>query len=219
MIISASAKIVVAITQRVDRDDGRNETRDALDQRLAEWLVQSGFLPVPVPNSILPVNGTDTSDCTDTLDCWLSAIKPQALILSGGNDIGGCPDRDATERHLMAWAEANRIPLLGICRGMQMMAVSAGGRLERVAGHVRTRHQLATLSGAGAFPVTVNSYHEWSIAACPEPFEVIAQSEDGAIEAIRHPHLPWEGWMWHPEREYPFDAIDTQRMTRLFRDQ
>ena len=218
MNINASSKIVVGVTQRVDRIEGRSETRDALDQRLAEWLVQAGFLPTPVPNSILAINGPETAADATMLDCWLQVIRPQALILSGGNDIGECPVRDATERHLLAWAEVRRVPVLGVCRGMQMMAAWAGGRLERVVGHVRTRHQLVLHPSTGDWPVSVNSYHDWSISACPDSFEVVAQSEDGAIEAIRHTDLPWEGWMWHPEREYPFNTIDTERMTRLFRE-
>jgi putative glutamine amidotransferase len=39
--------------------------------------------------------------------------------------------------------------------------------------------------------------------------------KDGVIEAIRHEQFPWEGWMWHPEREEVFNMIDTLRMKRL----
>jgi len=189
---------------------GRDEIRDALDQRLASWLLQAGFLPVPIPNLILDGSG---------LDHWIQAVKPEALILSGGNDIGACPARDATESHLLSWASVHKVPVLGICRGMQMMAVWAGATLSKVEGHVRVRHQLVACPESGDLPMSVNSYHDWAISGCPDSFTVVAQSEDGAIEAIRHTELPWEGWMWHPEREIPFDMIDTERMTRLFREQ
>jgi putative glutamine amidotransferase len=62
----------------------------------------------------------------------------------------------------------------------------------------------------------VNSYHGFSLATGPLDFEVLARSEDGEIEAIRHKSLPWEGWMWHPEREENFAARDVQRIKALF---
>ncbi len=105
------------------------------------------------------------------------------------------PARDATERYLLSWAEKNLVPVLGICRGMQMMGVWAGGSLKRMAGQV-TRHLLQ-----GEVVGEVNSFHDFSLSGCPLGFEVVARSEDGEIEAIRHTDLPWEGWMWHPERE------------------
>jgi putative glutamine amidotransferase len=45
---------------------------------------------------------------------------------------------------------------------------------------------------------------------------VIARSEDGSIEAIRHTSLLWEGWMWHPEREETFASHDIRRLKMLF---
>jgi putative glutamine amidotransferase len=80
-----------------------------------------------------------------------------------------------------------------------------------VKGHLRTRHQLT-----GTISSEVNSYHGYSIAACPHGFEVLARSEDGEIEAIRHRTLSWEGWMWHPEREDHFAAHDMHRIKALF---
>lgn len=211
MIITSASKIVVAITQRIDRVEGRAEFRDSLDQRLIEWVAQAGFLPVTVPNTLVREAGDE-----GVFEDWLQTLRPQAVILSGGNDIGEAPRRDVTERYLLSWAQETRVPLLGICRGMQMMAVWAGTKLVRVEGHVRSRHQLA-LAGAGdEWPRSVNSFHDWSVSACPDQFEVVARAEDGTIEAIRHIHLPWEGWMWHPERELPFNEIDTNRIVRLF---
>jgi len=62
----------------------------------------------------------------------------------------------------------------------------------------------------------VNSFHDFSPDGCPPGFEVLATAEDGELEAIRHARLPWEGWMWHPEREERFSPHDVSRLRKLF---
>lgn len=193
----------ILISQRVDILASRGERRDAADQRLSSFLGAIGALAFPVPNTLYAAGRLDT---------WLEAISPEGLVLSGGNDVGTQPDRDHTERALLVWATTRHLPVLGICRGMQMMGVAAGARLVRIEGHVRTRHTLSgTLAGG-----KVNSFHDYTLESCPEEYAVLATSEDGAIEAIRHRRLPFEGWMWHPERETPFSAQDLNRAREIF---
>lgn len=197
----------IAVSQRVDRMPERGERRDALDQRMVAWLSSADYQPVPVPN----VLGEPDKDA-GVLRQWLETLQPAAVLLTGGNDIGDIPERDATERVMLQWAAEHSLPLLGICRGMQMMGVSGGAVLQRVGGHVRTRHRLEL---EGSFR-EVNSYHDFALVDCPQDYRVLARSEDGAIEAIRHSTLPWEGWMWHPEREMPPSIEDTRRLQALF---
>jgi len=199
--------MIVGVSQRGDHWVDRDETRDAVDRRLILWLASAGFVPVPIPNSLPP----------SRLQTWLSTIQPGAILLSGGNDLGEDPARDATEAILLSYAQDHHLPVLALCRGMLMMADWLGGEISRIAGHVRTRHQLHATQGAN-WPQTVNSFHNWTVASCPTSVEVIARAlDDNAIEAIRHRYLPWQGWMWHPEREYPaFDPIDLQRLQVLF---
>jgi putative glutamine amidotransferase len=159
------------------------------------------LIPLPVPNSL------DAA----ARDAWLATISPAGVVLSGGNDIGQAPSRDATETALLDFARKRNLPVLGICRGMQMMAHFAGGRLERVSGHVRTRHNLT-----GTDARNVNSFHDWAPADCPPGYCVTARSEDGGIEAVRHATLPWRGWMWHPEREAAIDPRDLADIQDLF---
>lgn len=191
---------MVVVSQRVDVYPERNETRDALDQRLTAFIASCGYIPVPVPNSL-----------GDALREWLTFVQPAAVVLSGGNDISQCAERDDTERVLLTHAQERQLSALGICRGMQMMAHWAGASLHPVSGHVQTRHHLI-----GTISAEVNSYHGYSLYDCPEGFEVLARSEDGEIEAIRHRTLPWEGWMWHPEREDHFADDDIHRIKVLF---
>jgi gamma-glutamyl-gamma-aminobutyrate hydrolase PuuD len=199
---------LVAVSQRVDWVDGRDEVRDSLDQRLTGFLVAVGVLPIPVPNELL-------SKVNEVLDCplerWLKRIEPQAIILSGGNDIGSSMERDLTERYLINYARDLDLPLLGICRGMQMLAHWAGTGLRRVDKHVAVRHRII-----GDINRDVNSFHNYAISDSPEGFRIIGQSDDGVIEAIMHERLRWEGWMWHPERESVFQSEDLDRASKLF---
>jgi gamma-glutamyl-gamma-aminobutyrate hydrolase PuuD len=206
-------KLIVGVTQRIDRVDGRDEVRDAVDQKLIQWLMAAGFIPVPVPN--FPIEQTPQAFDL-AVNEWLMHVCPNAVLLSGGNDLGEYPQRDETEHRLLSWAAETMTPVLGICRGMQMMGVWAGADIHKVEGHVRTRHVLKFSSASENQPKDVNSYHNWSLTGCPEGFSAMAWAEDGALEAMRHNQMPWEGWMWHPEREQAFSDIDTQRLKRLF---
>ena len=194
---------VVAVSQRIDVHVDRSERRDALDQRLVGWLLEAGYLAVPVPNALVSRTGA--------LEEWFGAVRAEGVVLSGGGDPGKDPDRDETERWLASWAVGRGCPLLGLCRGMQMLGVIAGAQLGRVDGHVRTRHHLR-----GCIEGAANSYHARSLATCPDGYEVLARSDDGAIEAIRHRERAWEGWMWHPEREPVADFRDVHRLRALF---
>lgn len=191
----------VAVSQRVDLIKSRNERRDALDQRLVSFIAAAGGYVVPVPNNLV----YDMS-----IKHWLAKLSPTSIVLSGGNNIGEDNFRDQTESILINYAEEKKLPILGICRGMQMLGSWAGAKIHQVKRHVGTRHQLK-----GKITINVNSFHEYSLSNCPVGFDVLATSEDGEIEAIRHQELPWEGWMWHPERENKFNAYDIYRLTKI----
>ena len=203
---------IVAVSQRIDDYPERNECRDALDQKLCRFIKECGFLPLPVPNGLITKRGDNNEYCSEELVAWLMAFSPDGILLSGGNDIGSFPIRDNTEKIMVNFAEQRELPVLGICRGMQMLATLAGAKLKRVSGHIRTKH---TLQG-GTITGEVNSFHNMSLDACPVGYHVLATSEDGAIEAICHNRLACEGWMWHPERETTFDKRDIIRVKNLF---
>jgi len=211
-------KIVVGITQRVDRIGSYDEWRDSIDQRMVDWVVQAGFVPLPIPNTLFDIALSDNPQLL--IESWLESVNVGAILLSGGNDIGSTDQRDLTERCLLAWAEKNRKPVLGICRGMQMMGVCKGVELVKVDDHVGTHHNLQMVnSNVQMSSVVVNSYHNLALESCPDGFEILSKSEDGCIEAIKHKELPWQGWMWHPEREGSFSGDDQARFKRLIKNE
>jgi N5-(cytidine 5'-diphosphoramidyl)-L-glutamine hydrolase len=199
---------IVVVSQRVEEHVDRNEIRDALDQKLIIWLSKAGYVVVPIPNQLVLVTMAQEVGIHD----WLNSVKPHAILLSGGNDIGEFIERDNLEKVLLTYAKNLTLPVLGLCRGMQMMAIFAGMSLKSVDGHVRTRHQLK-----GEITDEVNSYHNLVLTHCPSDYAILASSEDGQIEAIQHNLLPWQGWMWHPERELNFSEKDTHRLKVLFK--
>lgn len=195
----------VLISQRVDVIAGRNERRDALDQRWHNLLQACGLFAIAVPNRAAG------------LPDLVLATRPGGVILSGGNDIaaygGDAPERDATEAALIGWAAAERKPLLAVCRGLQFLAHHFGAKLERLEGHAGTRHNVALRDGGTD---DVNSYHDWGFRDAPRDFAVEATAPDSSIEAMRHDSLPLRGIMWHPEREAPFREKDVALIRRHF---
>lgn len=179
----------IVISQRRDAVPGRNEVRDALDVEWARIIWELGFLPVSLSSGIADV------------DAYLAELSPEAVLLSGGNDIGLAPERDRLEHGLLRHAERRGLPVLGVCRGLQMINHYLGGRLRPLPGHVGSRHRIqGPLAPEGR---EVNSYHAMGIRPddLGRDLEPVAWDDEGAIEAARHKRLSWLGIMWHPERE------------------
>lgn len=209
--------IRIGITQRVQVVAAYGERRDCLDQRWSELLGTAGLLPVPLANNFI-----EPENLLENLQC-------SGFILSGGNDLAfladakdPAPERDRTEKAVLAYAHRNRLPLLGVCRGMQHMNCYLGGELKSFEGHVAVRH---TVRIAPAFTKlgpyeTVNSYHNRGVGAegLAETLEGAVFAADGSIEAAVHRALLWVGIMWHPEREKPFRSADLGLLKALFKE-
>ena len=191
------------MSQRCDTVSGRNESRDALDIRLAALLWDLGFLPLPMASGI--------SAPAD----YLAALAPDGILLSGGNDIGSAPLRDALEKAALDYAVQHGLPVLGICRGMQFINQYQGGSLRSVPGHTAVRNRVFG-SLVGDVGREVTSYHDYGLldADLGDELEAVAWADDGVVEALCHRERPWLGIMWHPERDTPVAAADRVLITR-----
>lgn len=140
-------------------------------------------------------------------------------LLLGGPDInpgfygerktscyGGHPVRDATEWYIARQCLSRRLPIFGICRGHQMLAVAAGGSLyqdiERQGATMShpNRHKLTSVDrkfGRLLPTHTVNSLHHQAVKTMPFGFKVMARAHDGIVESIWRPG--YLGVQWHPE--------------------
>ena len=199
----------------------------------------AGLLPMTYVQAVHATGGravliTPDDPGTDVIDSL------DGIVFSGGGDIdpaywGAVPHpatevdeaRDTAELMLMKAALAAGLPTLGVCRGMQVMAVASGGTLHQhlpdVVGDDRHRAAAGTdpmAAGASAFGrhdvvirpgsrahallgprATVNSFHHQAV---DDPGELTAVGwcpDDRVIEILEGPHLPFAlGVQWHPER-------------------
>ena len=179
---------LIAVSQRVDVIPSRHERRDALDQAWLDFLARCGGVPVPMPNRV------------DLAVSLLRGLPFMGALLTGGNDIGGdAPERDATERALIDETARIGLPLVGVCRGMQMIQGTYGLTLRRVSQHAGQHHG-ATIDGR---VVEVNSFHQWGTCDSVPALDVWARATDGVVEGVRDLTARRLGLMWHPERGEP----------------
>lgn len=180
----------------------------------------------------------------EALDACLSRLD--GLLLAGGNDVSPLmfhqrpinelgevnPLRDFFETRLIQRAKALQMPVLGICRGVQVMNTALGGTLwqdlssqfRSADGQKPMRHSqtcpgrypshrvtvlpktlLSTLIPAGQ--VEVNSFHHQAVATPAASLRITAVAEDGVIEGVECPSHPFFlGVQWHPERMVESDG-------------
>lgn len=197
-------------------------------QGFIDGLVRAGAVPLILPladESIVPhyVNQVD------------------AILLAGGQDIAPylyneephqkigefMPERDGFESAITKEAWDQNKPILGICRGMQLLNVLFGGTLyqdlsdfdsplqhlqtskEYIGTHSVDLSKGSWLSGVFGENYRVNSYHHQAIKKLAKDFRAVARSKDGLIEGIEHedPTRKVFGVQWHPEMMVDHDPI------------
>jgi putative glutamine amidotransferase len=200
-----------------------DQRADLLPTSYADSIAAAGGVPVLLPP--VPPYAEGAQAVVARLD---------GLVISGGADVDPAqyaepahpatgvprPDRDAWELALLEAAGRRGLPTLGVCRGMQVMAVQAGGALEQhlpdVVGHAvhdpggdrfgvvdvhvqpgsRLADVLASTEGSG---LTVGCHHHQSVRSHPG-YEAVAWAGDGTVEAIETAGDRFLlGVQWHPE--------------------
>ena len=198
-----------------------DQPADLLPALYAQAVEAGGGVPVLLP----PVAAAGAAQAAAAV-----VARLDGLVISGGADVdpslygeepharasGWRPDRDAWELALLTVADEVGLPVLGVCRGMQLMAVHAGGALDQhtpdLVGHdehspggdaygsvsvaVSPGSRLAALVGA---EVAASCHHHQSVRSAPG-FTPVATAADGTLEAIE---LPGDRFcvavQWHPE--------------------
>jgi putative glutamine amidotransferase len=202
-----------------------------LQVEYSDAIVRAGGVPVLLPPASDPAE--------EAAEAVVARID--GLVVSGGADVdperygeqphprtaAWRPDRDAWEIALLNAAAAANLPTLGVCRGMQVMAVAAGGTLEQhtpdvvgseahspggdVFGEVLVNVAgSSTLQSVLGAEVTVHCHHHQSVRSHPG-YEAVATAADGTLEAMEAAGSRFcLAVQWHPEMgrdQRLFDAL------------
>ncbi len=189
----------VGISLRVELIDKYNEKRDCISHDWINFLQKINCTPILIPNNL------------NNVENYISDLDLDAIILSGGDNIGDFPERDKTENAILEFAIKNAIPILGVCRGMQIINYYFEGSLQKNASsnHVGHPHPIDILNNSlistlKNSKLTVNSFHNNLIKRddIGKDLEIFALSEnDNSVEGYFHKKHPIMGVMWHPERD------------------
>jgi putative glutamine amidotransferase len=212
----------ILITQRASKDKyGCNI--DFLEHSYINYLEKFNIKLIVIPNS--------TAHLEEYFD-----LNIQGIILSGGNDVNPelygeenkkssdiSNDRDRCEKKILDIAVEKKIPLLGICRGLQFSNVYFGGKINQdlhqkcgdkhlpAQDHRVVLKENTIIDCLKSQEILVNSYHNQAVF--PEDLSselktFVFEKESGLIEGIYHPQLPLAAIQWHPEREKEVKLID-----------
>ena len=132
-------------------------------------------------------------------------------MLTGGDDLGATPERDDAESAMLDHARERTLPVLGVCRGMQLINTRLGGGLVHVDGHAGGRHGVSVTAPWTEIyggSVEVNSYHTEGVArdGLAPDLIVTATDDHDRVEACCHREEPLAAVMWHPERDTELDG-------------
>jgi putative glutamine amidotransferase len=222
-VVSTSRRPVVGLTcyvEAVTRGVWADQRSAAVPHAYVRAVEEAGAVVLVVP----PRADADTTLAAEVLEVV------DGLVIAGGADVDPAryqqprhalvqesrEDRDTSELLLAQAAAEQEVPLLGICRGMQVMAVAAGGLLEQHlpdrVGHddhspepgVYGSHAVETVPGTRLHDLlgprsVVPTYHHQSVLTHPG-FVPSAWAEDGTLEAMEDPDAPFRlAVQWHPE--------------------
>jgi anthranilate synthase component 2 len=132
----------------------------------------------------------------------IGALAPEHICISPGP----CTPRHAGISKDIVLRFGAKVPILGVCLGHQCIAEAYGGRIVRAASLVHGKSSTIRHNGSGLFtdlptPLEAGRYHSLVVerSSFPRCLEIIAESYDGEIMALRHRELPMYGVQFHPE--------------------
>ncbi|WP_128375451.1 gamma-glutamyl-gamma-aminobutyrate hydrolase family protein [Streptomyces cavernae] len=194
--------------------------------RWGVWELDAALLPVGYPRLVQGAGGLALMLPPDDPSRAAAMVAElDGLVIAGGPDVEpvrygaeaeprtGPParERDAWELALIEAALASGTPLLGICRGMQLLNVALGGTLvQHIDGHVKDtgvfgRHTVTPVPGTRYASVVaeesaVPTYHHQAVDRLGTGLVASAHADDGTVEAVELPGSAWVlGVQWHPE--------------------
>ena len=195
----------ILITQRYEKIGDFKELRDNLDVRLSSLILKLGYIPV-----LLPTNSFKILK-------YINQISPSGIVLSGGGDPRKIDERYILEKKLLNFANKNKIPLLGICRGAQRINIHFKGKLKKIENHVRRKHFISGPSLSKG--IKVNSFHNYGFNSIMmgKNLKMLASSNDGVVEYFKHVNKSIYGIMWHPERNKKIKKFDREIIKKIFK--
>jgi putative glutamine amidotransferase len=181
------------------------------------WTLPAALVPLSYVRSVELAGGRPivVPPADEGVDETLDALD--GLILSGGADLDPVAARDRGELALLIGALERDLPVLAICRGMQLLNVAQGGNLHQhlpdVVGHERHRETLGAFSehsvriapGSRAAGILgeearIKSTHHQAPDRIGDGLEPVGWAEDGTVEALERPGAAFAvGVLWHPE--------------------
>ena len=194
--------------------------------RWGVWELEAALLPAGYPRLVQRAGGLVAMLPPDAPEHAAATVaRLDGLVVAGGPDVepvryGAVPDprtgpparaRDTWELALIEAALAAHVPLLGICRGMQLLNVALGGTLvQHVDGHAEVpgvfgRHPVKPVPGTvygdiAPEETSVPTFHHQAVDRLGEGLLASAHAADGTVEAVELPGPDWAlGVQWHPE--------------------
>ena len=193
----------VLIIQRLEKMGLFNEERDSLDVNLIKFLEKVRVIPILLPNKY------------KNQEIFIKNIKPDGIILSGGGNPSENNQRKKNEINLIKYSIKKKIPLIGICRGAQVINLFYGGQIKKIKGHVRKFHEIKINKDK---KIKVNSFHDlgFNEKMLGKNLISLSKSNDGIIKFFCHKTLNIFGIMWHPERYKKFKNHDLKLFKNIF---
>ena len=195
----------IVISQDINFDKKRKTFYDQIDIRLIKTFYRMGFEPVTISNFYKNPSKL------------LKKLKIKGIVLSGGSDLGKFNLRDNNEIKLISYGIKKKIPIFGICRGMQIINEYFDGQLLKIGDHVRKRHLIENFPSKNI--ANVNSYHNYAIdikKMSNDLKPVFICKKDKSVEAFLHDKEAILGIMWHPERERVLKNFDKKIIKKFF---